>query len=78
MAKNFIILLERDSKTTIEVYYLPYFGHILLGMLSCPPSWIFVDMHDTSQVGSRNFLTEQRFICAIIARTVSVSDFNTG
>ena len=32
-------------------------------MLSCPPSWIFVDMHDTSQMGSRDFfLTTQWLI----------------
>ena len=33
-------------------------------MLSCQLSWIFVDMHDASQVGSCNFLTKEWLLCA--------------
>ena len=49
-------------------------------MLNCPPSWIFVDMYDTSQVGSRNFifLRNNDLYAPITARTVRVSDFDTG
>ena len=32
------------------------FRDIFLLQILSPPFWIFVDMHDTSQVGSRNFI----------------------
>ena len=49
-------------------------------MLSCPLSWIFVDMHCTpSQLGSRNFIFLRNNDCyaPIIADTVkAVLHFN--
>ena len=58
---NFIVSFQRDSKTTYRIYVYRiltsalFCGIFLLEILSCLPSWIFVDIHDTSQVGSRNF-----------------------
>jgi hypothetical protein len=37
-------------------------GNILTESMGCPPSWIIEDMHDTSQVGSRKFLSRQPVI----------------
>ena len=53
--------LKETPKQYIQVYYRifisAFFGDIfLVEMFSCPPSWIVVDMHDKSQLGSRNFL----------------------
>ena len=55
--KNFIVSFERGSETI----YTPFTPALCrkkfwLEILGCSPSWIFVDMHDTSQVGSRNFI----------------------
>ena len=52
--------LKETPKQYIEVYYRIFisalFGEIFgLEIFSCPRFWIFVDMHDTSQLGSRNF-----------------------
>ena len=58
--KNFNVSFQSNSKTIhIEVYYRilksALFGEIFcFEIFSFPPSWIFVDMHDTSQLGSRN------------------------
>ena len=54
--------LKETPKQYIEVYYRilisALFGEIFrLEIFSCPPSWIFVDMHDTSQLGSRDFFS---------------------
>ena len=84
--KNFIVPFERDSKTIYLKIYCRNFTSALfrdifcLEILSCPPSWIFVDMHDTSQVWSRNFifLRNNDYYAPITARTVSVSDSNAG
>ena len=64
--KNFIVLFERDSKTIyrslLQNFYigLIWCEIFLLEIFSCRPSWIFVDMHGTSQLGSRIFfLTTQ-------------------
>ena len=45
-----------------------------------PPSWIFVDMHDTSQLGSRNsiFLRNNDQYSPITAQPLSVSGFQHG
>ena len=59
--------LKETPKQYIEVNYRIFipalFGEIFgLEIFSCPPSWIFVDMHDTSQLGSGHaifFLTTQ-------------------
>ena len=53
--------LKETPKLHVQFYYriltLALFREIFsLEILSCLPSWIFVDMHDTSQVGSRNFI----------------------
>ena len=58
--KFFIVSFERDSKTMYRslIVISALFGEIFgLEIFSCPPSWIFVDMHDTSQLGSRDFLS---------------------
>ena len=52
--------LTETPKQYIKVYYRIFisalFGEMFwLEIFSRPPSWIFVDMHDTSQLGSRNF-----------------------
>ena len=57
--KNFLSsYFKETAKQYIEVYHRIFipalFGEIFwLEIFSCPPSWIFVDMHDTSQLGSR-------------------------
>ena len=50
-----------------------------LKISSCSPFWIFVDMHDTSKVGSRNFifLRNNGQNAPKTTYTVSASDFNT-
>ena len=56
---------KETPKQYIEVYWRILISALFreifsFEMLSCPPSWIFVDMHDTSQQGSRDFfLTTQ-------------------
>ena len=65
--KFFIVSFERDFKTIyrsllqnfyIWPYLVRYFDLVLFGeIFSCPPSWIFVDMHGTSQLGSRDFFS---------------------
>ena len=54
------LISKKTPKQYIEVSYTIFisalFGEIFrLEIFSCPPSWIFVDIHDTSQLGSRNF-----------------------
>ena len=54
--------LKETPKQYTEVYYRilisALFGEILRPeIFSCPPSWIFVDMHDTSQLRSRDFFS---------------------
>ena len=54
--------LKETSKQYIEVYYRIFISALFdetfgLEIFSCPPSWIFLDMHDTSQLGSRNFFS---------------------
>ena len=51
---------KETSKQYIEVYYRIFISALFreifsFEILSCPPSWIFVDMHDASQQGSRDF-----------------------
>ena len=46
----------------MEIYYRIFISALFREMLSfeifsCLPSWIFVDMHDTSQPGSRDFFS---------------------
>ena len=64
--KKIYCYLKETLKQYIEVYYgisyLPYFVRYLIRILSCPPSWIFVDMHDAYQVGSRNFICLRKMI----------------
>ena len=52
--------LKETPKQYMEVYYRIFISALFreifsFEIFSCPPSWIFVDMHDTSQLGSRNF-----------------------
>ena len=59
--------LKETPKQYIEVYYRilvsALFGEIFcLEIFSCPPSWIFVDMHDTSQLGSRDFFSHDAMV----------------
>ena len=51
----------------MEVYYRIFISAlfreiVLFEIFSCPPSWIFVDMHDTSQLGSRDFFSHDTMI----------------
>ena len=58
--QNFLSsLLKETLKQYIEVYYRIFMSALFRKIFSfeissCPPSWIFVDMHDTSQLGSRD------------------------
>ena len=60
----------RDSKTIygslLQNFYIcltALFREIFsFEIFSCPPSWIFVDMHDTSQLGSRDFFSHDTMI----------------
>ena len=59
--------LKETPKQYIEVYYRILISSLLreifsLEIFSCPPSWIFVDMHDTSQLGSRDFFSYHTMI----------------
>ena len=59
--KNLSSYLKESTKQLLEVFYRTFtsslFGEIFWSeMLGCSPSWIFVDMHDTSQVGSHDFI----------------------
>ena len=59
--------LKETPKPYIEVYYRIFmpalFGEIFwLEIFICPPSWIFVAMHDTSQLVSRNFFSYDTMI----------------
>ena len=51
--KNFIGLFERHSKTIYRSLLQNLY--ICLIWWDIPPSWIFVDINDTSQLGSHNF-----------------------
>ena len=49
--------LKETPKQYTEVYYRIFISALIgeifsMEIFSCPPSWIFVDMHDTSQLGS--------------------------
>ena len=53
---------KETPKQYIEVYYIIFVSALFpeifsLEILSCPPSWIFVDLQDTSQLGSRDFFS---------------------
>ena len=53
--------LKESPKQPIEVYYRIFIPDLLdeifrLEILSILPFWIFADMHDTSQLGSRNLI----------------------
>ena len=53
--------LKETPKQYIEVYYRIFISALFLEIfsseiLSCTPPWIFVDTHNTSQKGSRDFL----------------------
>ena len=67
--KIFIVLFERDSKTIYRsllqnFYICLIWWDILTEIFSCPPSWIFVDMHDNVTTGVTQFffLTTQWLI----------------
>ena len=52
--------LKETPKQYMEVCYRNVISALFreifsFEIFSCPPSWIFVDMHDTSQLGSRDF-----------------------
>ena len=51
----------------MEVYYRIFISALFreifsFEIFSCPPSWIFVDMNDTSQLGSRDFFSHDTII----------------
>ena len=78
-------ILKQYIVVCYTVFISALFSEIfLLEILSCPPSWIFVDMHDSSQNFSRNFGVTQFFFLRhndlsspITTHMVSVSDFST-
>ena len=76
-------LLKETSKQYIEVYYRFFTSALFLDifrvdLLSSLPSWIFVDVHGTSEVGSHNsiFSRNNYLKYAPYNRTCGVSDFN--
>ena len=67
--KIFIVSFERDSKTNVEDYYRILTSalfrdmHILIRNIKLPAILhICIDMHDASQVGSRNFFSYETMI----------------
>ena len=59
--------LKETPKQYMEVYYRIFISALFreifsFEIFSCPPSWIFLDMHDTSQLGSRDFFSHDTMI----------------